>query len=85
MASGPCLSDDEYNFSNSQRGIAIIICNGKFSSRDLRDRPAAEKDREQLVSMFQALGFADEDSHNYSNLKAAEIRKVLNKGELVIE
>ena len=49
------FSDDEYDFTHKERGMALIMCIGEFSCED--PRKAADKDREMLEATCKRLGF----------------------------
>ena len=69
----------DYNFTHARRGVALIICNGKFV-QPTADRPAAELDKQLLFKTCQILGFADHDIHAHSNLTSTGMILAARKG-----
>jgi hypothetical protein len=74
--SRPC-TEDTYNMTHSQMGVAAILNLTDFSSHyNLEDRNGSEKDVENLKTVFELFGFTVK---NYPNLTTREIRKTLKK------
>ncbi|XP_025101960.1 caspase-7-like [Pomacea canaliculata] len=74
----PIVEDpDEYNFSHSRRGLALIIDNENFTSASrLPSRQGSDKDLTSLGDMFNRLGFEVE---GYKDLKGEDMWKVLTE------
>ncbi|XP_059174909.1 caspase-3-like isoform X2 [Physella acuta] len=68
------IDDDKYNFNYPKRGLAVIINNEKFITRDFSDRPGSSYDAVALHEAFKGLGFEVLD---YDNLTGREMMTVL--------